>query len=199
MSQGPAGWYVDAQGVTRWWDGTQWTEHTQPAGPPGPPMGPPTGPPTGPPGGPAGGPGGDQYAGWAGQPGAPKSGGIKPWMLIVAGVVAIGVIVAVVLVVVLGGSDEPANNASESPTDASVAAFCASFNPSRLDPSMTKSDLERIQDNMRKVGTPSDMPQDARKGWEWFVDVSNASEAKTMNQAQLSALGRYYISTCMGR
>ncbi len=27
----PAGWYPDGQGGQRWWDGTQWTEHTQPA------------------------------------------------------------------------------------------------------------------------------------------------------------------------
>ncbi|MBS4752931.1 DUF2510 domain-containing protein [Nocardioides sp. zg-ZUI104] len=26
----PAGWYPDGQGGLRWWDGTQWTEHTQP-------------------------------------------------------------------------------------------------------------------------------------------------------------------------
>lgn len=24
------GWYADGQGSTRWWDGQQWTEHTQP-------------------------------------------------------------------------------------------------------------------------------------------------------------------------
>lgn len=35
MSQTPAGWYPDANGTIRWWDGTQWTEHTQP--PPAPP------------------------------------------------------------------------------------------------------------------------------------------------------------------
>lgn len=31
----PAGWYPDGQGGQRWWDGTGWTEHTQPpaAGP----------------------------------------------------------------------------------------------------------------------------------------------------------------------
>lgn len=27
----PAGWYPDAAGVVRWWDGVQWTEHTQAA------------------------------------------------------------------------------------------------------------------------------------------------------------------------
>lgn len=26
----PAGWYPDGQGSQRWWNGTQWTEHTQP-------------------------------------------------------------------------------------------------------------------------------------------------------------------------
>lgn len=30
--QTPPGWYPDGQGVTRYWDGTQWTEHTQPVG-----------------------------------------------------------------------------------------------------------------------------------------------------------------------
>lgn len=29
----PPGWYPDGQGGQRWWDGTQWTEHTQPGAP----------------------------------------------------------------------------------------------------------------------------------------------------------------------
>lgn len=44
MTTTPPGWYPDAQGTTRWWDGTRWTEHTQPAaptaGPPAPPAAP---------------------------------------------------------------------------------------------------------------------------------------------------------------
>ncbi|MEO9324090.1 DUF2510 domain-containing protein [Nocardioides sp. C4-1] len=34
MTQGstPPGWYDDGQGSQRWWDGRQWTEHTQPSG-----------------------------------------------------------------------------------------------------------------------------------------------------------------------
>lgn len=27
----PPGWYPDAAGTTRWWDGVRWTEHTAPA------------------------------------------------------------------------------------------------------------------------------------------------------------------------
>ena len=28
----PPGWYPDGQGGQRWWDGNQWTEHTQQGG-----------------------------------------------------------------------------------------------------------------------------------------------------------------------
>jgi hypothetical protein len=37
MSQAP-GWYPDPSqpGAVRWWDGTQWSEHSAPAGPPAP-------------------------------------------------------------------------------------------------------------------------------------------------------------------
>ncbi len=44
----PPGWYPDGQGGQRWWDGTQWTEHTQPpeGGASGAPATPPTPGPT---------------------------------------------------------------------------------------------------------------------------------------------------------
>lgn len=32
--QQPAGWYPDQHGIVRWWDGTQWTQHTAPQGVP---------------------------------------------------------------------------------------------------------------------------------------------------------------------
>lgn len=37
----PPGWYPDGQGGQRWWDGTRWTEHTQPAAPQQAPPAPP--------------------------------------------------------------------------------------------------------------------------------------------------------------
>jgi len=36
VSEFPAGWYDDGKGSTRWWDGTRWTEHVQPAPPAAP-------------------------------------------------------------------------------------------------------------------------------------------------------------------
>ena len=30
----PSGWYDDGRGALRYWDGTQWTEHTAPLSPP---------------------------------------------------------------------------------------------------------------------------------------------------------------------
>ena len=32
MTTTPPGWYDDGHGATRWWDGTQWTDHTTPPG-----------------------------------------------------------------------------------------------------------------------------------------------------------------------
>ncbi|KAA1427656.1 DUF2510 domain-containing protein [Nocardioides antri] len=50
----PPGWYPDGQGGQRWWDGNQWTEHTQPpqGGAPAAPAAPaaPSSPPSGTPG-----------------------------------------------------------------------------------------------------------------------------------------------------
>ena len=40
----PPGWYADGQGGQRWWDGTQWTEHTRPQPPQAPPPAPPAPP-----------------------------------------------------------------------------------------------------------------------------------------------------------
>lgn len=31
QTQTPAGWYPNQAGVMQWWDGHQWTQHTQPA------------------------------------------------------------------------------------------------------------------------------------------------------------------------
>jgi hypothetical protein len=36
----PAGWYPDEYGVTRFWNGTAWTEHTAPPPPPASPQAP---------------------------------------------------------------------------------------------------------------------------------------------------------------
>jgi hypothetical protein len=79
----PPGWYPDGQGGQRWWDGSKWTEHTQPPAGGGAPATPPA--PAAPAGPPSPGvPGGDlptqvapnraaNYPGQQGQPGQPSS------------------------------------------------------------------------------------------------------------------------------
>lgn len=70
----PAGWYDQADGSKRYWDGNQWTQQVQSANPPAYPGGPPAYPGSGQPqypGGPPqypGGPGGPQYPGGPGEP-----------------------------------------------------------------------------------------------------------------------------------
>lgn len=110
----PPGWYPDGQGGQRWWDGTQWTAHTQP--PPAPatsdrpaPTQPPARPGPSdvtqvrPPATPAPAPGPT----WQGQPyaGAPTGGsGLNAKVLaLIGGGVAVLVVVVVLLLAVLGG------------------------------------------------------------------------------------------------
>jgi hypothetical protein len=118
-------------------------------------------------------------------------------MLIVAGVVVLAVIVVVVLVIVAGGDDKK-NEAQDAPTNASVADFCGTIDLSNMDfDSVDESDFKSVQDKMRKVGTPSGMPADARDGWEVFVSASNADDIKS-HESELTAFGQYWVETCGG-
>lgn len=107
MTQGstPPGWYDDGSGTRRWWDGTAWTEHTQPGLPP-----PPTQPPYGAPAG----------ATAYGAPTPPRKGkGLLIGAL--AGVAALVVALVVVLVLVLGDDDDT-DRASDDPTTETTAS-----------------------------------------------------------------------------
>ncbi|WP_148615226.1 DUF2510 domain-containing protein [Nocardioides rubriscoriae] len=144
MTQGttPPGWYDDGSGTRRWWDGSGWTEHTQPV-PALPPQGP-TGPrPAGPPPGwpPDWQP--DWQSGWqpaaaysstAAGPTGPGGRGRGKGLLLAAigGVLALLAIAGVVLVLVLGRDDDP-QQADDTPSP-DVASSSATVEPSEPAP-----------------------------------------------------------------
>ncbi|MDO9456343.1 DUF2510 domain-containing protein [Nocardioides sp.] len=165
MTQGttPPGWYDDGSGTQRWWDGAQWTDHTQPVGPPptqpppaqdaptqvAPSQGPPSqgltgGPPTSQL--PAQAPVPDYLGagqGWQ-QPGAsaypggpqPTRGGSRKGLLVgvVGGVAALVVAVVVVLVLVLGGDDDDSDEAGGDPSGSASVTDTSSATASASDP-----------------------------------------------------------------
>jgi hypothetical protein len=101
----PPGWYPDGQGGQRWWDGTAWTQHTQPPPPPVPPQQPagPTGPPPGAPPQQGGYPQQQWQPGPGGYP-QQRQGGISGKLIGIIGGAAVAVIaLVVVLVLVVGG------------------------------------------------------------------------------------------------
>lgn len=64
---------------------------------------------------------------------------------------------------------------SEAPEDASTEDFCAAFTdfpePEEGEDSPSQDTVDAYVDNLEETGTPEDMPDDARKGWEAWVDT----------------------------
>ncbi|MFT4084487.1 MAG: hypothetical protein QM638_18075, partial [Nocardioides sp.] len=170
---------------------------------PGEAAGPTAPPPAGGWGAPAapGGPGAPFAApAWQNGP-APKQGGFKPWMAIVGGVVVLAIIAVVVVVLVTGGGGDNPHNASSAPSDASVSDFCDSVDwIESMSGTPSDSDLKGWQDDMRKVGTPSDMSSDARKGWEEFVNLDSVDAANDLDSSDsaLTAFTDYVAKNCYG-
>lgn len=147
----PPGWYPDGQGGQRWWDGTQWTEHTMPTSPlaapePSPEPSPtssfdaptvlpgaptpqserPTGPP---PQQPPGYPQQDAYGApqpaWQSQFPANTGGGKGKLIALIGGGAALLVVVLILLfTVVLGGSGGP-GGAAKDYFDGVISGDCA--------------------------------------------------------------------------
>lgn len=88
MSQMPAGWYVVADGVLRWFDGIQWTPFTQPtltaAAAPIP-------------------------VGAAPRHEMPQRREVRLWMVLVAGALVVAAMASVIWVLLTAGLDTPVN------------------------------------------------------------------------------------------
>ncbi|MCD0452743.1 DUF2510 domain-containing protein [Actinocorallia sp. API 0066] len=116
--QTPPGWYPDpygAPGLQRWFDGTQWTQATQPTGPSTPPPWQPSGtpapwqPPSGNPGTPPPwqGPGQPGLPGPPGTPGVPRQNNKGVLLALVGGGVLVVVVVLVLVLVAVLSDDDP--------------------------------------------------------------------------------------------
>lgn len=81
---------------------------------------------------------------------------------------AAGLAVAATALSACGGS-------AEAPEDASTEDFCAAFidfpEPEEGEATPTQETVDTYVDKLEETGTPEDMPDDARKGWEAWVDT----------------------------
>lgn len=86
------------------------------------------------------------------------------------------------LLVGLGTSACGGGGGSSAPTDASMEEFCTNFNAIPDDPS-----ADEVQDALKEVGTPKDMPGEARKGFELLIDKADElDELEDFDQAAIA-------------
>lgn len=118
-SQGttPPGWYPDAQGTIRWYDGTRWTHHVQPDGPTRPPPAYPPGAQPGPP-----------------DPRRPRAGLIAVLVLVAVALVAGLAVTVVVLVGGDSGEESVAADPTSSTTEDASPTPEPSAEPSTIEP-----------------------------------------------------------------
>ena len=112
-----------------------------------------------------------------------------------------------------GGAD-----AADAPSDASVEEFCQPFVDMLQEVSAQGEDLsdadavqlaKETADKLRETGTPADMPEDARRGFELVVEklaelpddatkdeVEKAQELTEEEQTYSTALSQYIASNC---
>jgi hypothetical protein len=120
------------------------------------------------------------------------------------------------------GSADDGGSASGPPTDASVEEFCGTFLDLIEQASQAGSDISDADaiglakdaaDRLSEVGTPEDMPEDARRAFETAIEkirsIPDDATQKEMDaiaadltedqQADLQALTAYVTKTCMGQ
>ncbi|WP_309632400.1 DUF2510 domain-containing protein [Nocardioides zeae] len=223
----PPGWYDDGSGTQRWWNGTTWGEQ------PPPPAFPAGGLPGQPgfPGAPPGQPTPGQPTPGQPTPGPKRTGLV---VALVVALVAVVALVVVVLVLTLGGDDDRDDSSDRDddrdrdrdarpsetvtsptfdlPTDASEDDFCAAMQVAGeeiLDQSTQEGD-ETVDfgvaiEVLKATGTPADIPDDARTGFEAIIEAMEAGNGLTVDEfeeqdeAELDgeeAFGDYYTETC---
>ncbi len=118
----------------------------------------------------------------------------------------------------LAGCGDDAADAADAPTNASVEEFCQPFVDMLTEVTATGEDIsdedavklaKDTADKLSEAGTPEDMPEDARKGFELVVkklaelpddatkdEVEKAQELTEEEQKYSDALGKYIAEKC---
>ena len=116
------------------------------------------------------------------------------------------------------GGDGGDADAAEAPSNATVEEFCQPFVDMLTEISAQGEDIsdedavklaKETADKLREAGTPEDMPEDARKGFELVVakladlpddatkdEVEKAQELTEEEQKYSTALSQYIASKC---
>lgn len=98
----------------------------------------------------------------------------------------------------------------DAPTDASKADFCETYvdTDALTEEDATGADVRDWADNLEETGTPEDISDDARKGFEVFLeaakDIDEDAKADDIEEPdvsaeeekQLEAFGEYVGTTC---
>ena len=87
------------------------------------------------------------------------------------------------------GTGSSASSGSDAPTDASIEDFCSTFEATQ----MISGDDAAVQ--LAATGTPSDIPADARAGFEFLIDHPKGGEDVIENK-DVSAYVTYGSKTC---
>lgn len=97
------------------------------------------------------------------------------------------------------------------PDDASEKDFCETMEGAPTEDKPSQDDLDDWVDELEDTGTPEDIPDDARKGFETFVDVVGDldmddsekeieeeldDEVKGDDEDDVNAFLEYYAKTC---
>lgn len=98
------------------------------------------------------------------------------------------------------------------PTDASEEDFCSSieeaFTSLGEEADADEVDFSDAIETLEDTGTPEDIPDDAREGYEAFLDALKEADGKTQEEVEDlddptegdegEAFGTYYVETCGG-
>lgn len=166
-----AGWYAAEPGQERWWDGRAWTDHVRAAQHGSPQHGPTHHGPT--------------HHGPAHPAGGPRWGIVLP---VAALVLALVVGAAVGLSFLVGGDD-----AGDAPTNASTDDFCDALDEAYgtlfalvFQETDRPWETGRAVQALTETGTPEDIPDDARAGFEELVTALEAADGMTYEELEES-------------